>query len=124
MQFIATFFVCFIVLLLLVAALVFGRPPVYRPSREYVLAIIKGMVCGEEDQDKWILFIGLPIIHDPDLEAIRQSCYELELDAESIGTICFGASRYRYNELGITRLKELQKELEELISKTPVFHSF
>lgn len=124
MEFVATFLVCLFILLLLVVALVFGRPPVYRPSREYVLNMIEGMISGEQDQDAWTLFVGLPIIHDPELEEIRLSCYELELDAESGGAVSFGSARYRYNDQGMDRLKLLRGELEQLILKTPVFKSF
>lgn len=124
MDFIAVFIVCLVLLLLLTVALLFGRAPVYRPAREYVLALMQGVIAGDPLEDKWSLFIGLPMVHDPELEAIRQRCYEIELAAEEGAEVRFGVGRYRYNRAGMDLLEEALRDLQQLIASTPISRSF
>lgn len=124
MDFIAVFIVCLLLLLALTVALLFGRPPVYRPARQDILLLMQQVIAGEAVEDKWSLFIGLPLVHDPELEEIRQRCYEIELAAEEGSEVRFGVSRYRYNRVGMDLLQRVLNELQHLIDNTPVYRSF
>ena len=104
--------------------MVFGRPPVYRPKRVDVYSLISDLCEGEGDADQWVVFVGLNISHDPSLEKIRLRCYDLELQAEGHHEILFGSGRYRYNNTGMERLKEIRSALKDLIDKEPTYRSF
>ena len=78
----------------------------------------------DTDDDRWLLFISISIVHDPDLEKIRLQCYELELQAEDNKDVCFGSGEFRYNALGMKYLEQARKELKNLIENEPTFRSF
>lgn len=96
----------------------------YRPSREEAYQMLTTVCEGGLDNGQWGLFIGLPIRHDPELEDIRQECYELELQAEENKEILFGSGAYRYNSVGMERLELIRLKLKSLIDKTPTYRSF
>lgn len=124
MDFVIVFVVCILIFTLLTVALLFGRAPVYRPSKQDVLKLFTELEKGHLSADKWSLFIGIPIQHDPELEEIRQLCYQLELEAEDVSnTVSFGVI-YRYNPEGMHRVSDIKLQLSELIAKEPVIRSF
>lgn len=105
--------------------MLFGRPPTYRPDKKSAYILISALCDGSsEDGDRWLLFISIPIVHDPDLEKIRLQCYELELQAEMNKEVCFGAGGYRYNPAGMKYLEKIREELKALIEGEPTFRSF
>ncbi len=124
MDFLIVFLICLGFLLLMTLALLFGRPPVYRPSREEILDLISAFCDGKLDGEKWSLFIGIPVIHDPELESIRHACYLVEVQADEGGEIKFSSGRFRYNELGMSHVKKQKNRLQELINNAPSFRSF
>lgn len=104
--------------------MLFGRPPTYRPDKKNVYSLISALCDGAPDDEKWLLFISISIVHDPDLETIRLQCYELELKAEDHKDVCFGAGTFRYNAEGMKYLEQIRKELKKLIENEPTFRSF
>jgi hypothetical protein len=123
-DFILVFVICLLFLLLLVAAMLFGRPPIYRPARADVYRLISGLCEGEGDADQWVVFVGLNILHDPALDNVRLRCYELELQAEGHQEVSYGSGRYRYNDTGMQRLGMIRDTLKELIDQEPTYRSF
>lgn len=124
MDFVIVFVVCILIFTLLTVTLLFGRAPVYRPSRREILDLFNELEKGSLSVDQWSLFIGLPIQHDPELEEIRRLCYQLELDAEDASnSISFGAI-YRYNPEGMQKIAKLKSQLIDLINKEPTYRSF
>ncbi|WP_201348342.1 hypothetical protein [Neptunomonas japonica] len=111
-------------MLLLAIAMLFGRPPIYRPKRMDVYCLISDLCEGEGDADQWVVFVGLTILHDPELEKIRLRCYDLELLADGHQEILFGSGRYRYNNVGMDRLKEIRSALKALMDQEPSYRSF
>ncbi|QEQ97868.1 hypothetical protein [Neptunomonas concharum] len=124
MDFLIVFLICLAFLLLLTLALLFGRPPVYRPTREEILDLISALCDGSLDGEKWSLFIGIPIVHDPELESIRQACYEIEVSADQGKDIKFSGGGFRYNAQGMSQVEEQKSKLNKLINDTPIFRSF
>jgi hypothetical protein len=127
MEFIAVFLVCLVVLLVLTLALTFGRPPVYRPSRDEILEQIQRVEKGgmtNLEVERWSVTVGLPILHDPDLETIRQSCQFLEWMAEQGDECSYSPGRYRFDERGMAKLVNIRESLETLIKDTPVYRAF
>lgn len=124
MDFLVVFLVCLAVLLLLTVTLLFGRQPSYRPSRHQALEMASLLCEGRLPPEKWSLFIGIPVVHDPELELIRRDCYELEVAAEHGDGCRMGAGRLRYDEAGMLRLQCLRKRLEQLVQSTPVSRWF
>jgi hypothetical protein len=122
--FIFVFVICLLSLLLLAVVMFFGRPPIYRPKRVDVYRLITDLCEGEGDADQWVVFVGLNILHDPELEKIRLHCYDLELQAEVRHEILFGSGRYRYNNVGMERLKVIRSALKDLIDQEPTYRSF
>lgn len=104
--------------------MLFGRPPIYRPKRVDVYRLISSLCEGGGDTEQWVVFVGLTILHDPDLEKIRLQCYELELQAESHQRVLFGSGRYRYNDVGMQRLEGIRSTLKGLMDQEPTYRSF
>lgn len=125
MEFMLVFFVCLVVMLALTGALLFGRAPVYRPKRADIYEMMQALQAGQLEHDRWSLFIGIPIVHDPDLETIRQRCYDLELEAEEgSGEVRFGIGRCRYNPAGMAQLQRIGERLKKLIDTSPIVRTF
>ncbi len=104
--------------------MLFGRPPVYRPTRMNACHLISDLCDGKGNADQWVVFVGVTILHDPALECIRLQCYELELQAEEHRDVSFGSGCYRYNDEGMQRLSLIGLALKELIDQEPTYRSF
>ena len=124
MDFIVVFLVTLFLLLLLVASMLFGRTPTYRPDKKSAYLLIAALCDGKSDDERWLLFISIPIVHDPDLEKIRALCYELELQAENNSEVCFGAGIFRYNSVGMEYLEQIREKLKALIDNEPTYRYF
>jgi hypothetical protein len=127
MEFIAVFLVCFVILLILALALTFGKPPVYRPSRDHILEQIRKVEEGHMtnlDIEQWNVTVGIPIVHDPELEKIRQECQLLEWAAEQRDECSFSPGRFRFDERGMRQLESIRKALEKIIQEAPIYRSF
>ena len=124
MDFIVVFLVTLFLLLLLVVSMLFGRAPTYRPDKKSACLLISALCDGKSEDDRWLLFISIPIVHDPDLEKIRLQCYELELQAGDNQDVCFGSGIFRYNPAGMKQLDQIRQKLKILIDNEPTYRSF
>ncbi len=104
--------------------MLFGRTPTYRPDKKSVYQLISALCDGKTEDDRWLLFISIPIVHDPELEKIRSQCYELELQAEDNREVSFGAGVFRYNPMGMKYLEKVREKLKVLIDNEPAYRSF
>lgn len=123
MQFLVIFAVTLVVLLLLIVALLFGRPPTYRPSRQSVLDLLKGIADGTTEQHAWTIFLGSPIYHDEALESIRRECYEFDeglLEQQPKP----GLKGRVYDADGRAFINTLAEKLTDIIKHTPVTRDF
>lgn len=113
-EFVVIFIVTFIVIIGVTAAMVFGRPPVYRPDIAHVQSVLTRMLEGGLSESEWDFFIEMPIRHDERLDRIRLSCQQTNeqysLRAKS--------GNARMKEGGLIRLRFLLNQLESDGSKT------
>ncbi|GGO86521.1 hypothetical protein GCM10011348_37530 [Marinobacterium nitratireducens] len=124
MEFVAAFFVTLLVLCLTAAALHFGRSPTYRPSRQEVLALLQGVLEGSTTRERWDLFIGLPMHHDPELEAIRLRCLTLQEGDDDEAAAGEGLDGYLFDRDGRERMAAILADLRQLIEREPVYRKF
>lgn len=124
MEFIAAFVVSLLILCLTAAALHFGRSPTYRPSRQEVLALLQGVLDGSTSRQRWDLFIGLPMHHDPELEEIRRRCLMLQEGDDDEAAAGEGLDGYLFDRAGRQRLGRIVDDLRTLIAKEPVYREF
>lgn len=124
MELIVTVVLTSLVLGLLLWVLNRTQVPHYRPSRESVVELLNKVITGEATQQSWDLFIGYPILHDPDLELIRRQCVVLtEGDADTPGYPT-GLGDYLFNKAGREKVREILDELKELIEDEPFQRDF
>lgn len=124
MEFIAAFVVSMLVLGLMAVALHFGRSPTYRPSRPEILELLQGVLDGVTSRQRWELFIGLPIIHDSELEQIRRRCLILQEGDDDEPAAGEGLDGYLFDRAGRARLTRIVEDLRTLIAHEPVFRQF
>ncbi len=124
----AEFLVAFLVSLLLigglVVALIWGRAPTWRPDRRQVLVLMQQVQAGEARRDEWEMFVGLPVLHDPELEAIRRRCVDIHEGDESHPAASDGLAPYLYDRAARERLARVQADLEQLIKNEPFYRRF
>lgn len=124
----AEFLIAFVVSLLLIGglvlALVYGRAPTWRPDRRKVLTLMQQLQTGEARRDEWEMLIGMPILHDPELETIRRQCVAIHEGDGEHPPAGEGLGDYLYDRAGRQRLAEVQKALEQLIADEPYYRDF
>ncbi|WP_151702733.1 hypothetical protein [Nitrincola alkalilacustris] len=123
-QFIAVFLVTLCVMILIVLAMMFGKPIGYRPSRESVLLLLRGIEDGSTRQEAWDMFLGYPVSHDPELEAIRRQLVTLHEGLDGATAAKEGLSGYIYDREGRARVAKFTAQLEKLINEEPGFREF
>ena len=69
-----------IVVIAIIALLGRLRRPHYRRSREEVLDFLRATEAGRTGMGEWVIFIGLPMRHDPHLEWARHACLAMDAD--------------------------------------------
>lgn len=124
MAFLAAFAITLVFLCLMAAALHFGRAPTYRPSRAEILALLQGVLDGSTTRQRWDLYVGMPMQHDPDLEAIRQRCLVLQEGDENEPAAGEGIDDYLFDRAGRERLRSIVDDLTDLIARDPVYREF
>ncbi|BBB27626.1 hypothetical protein [Amphritea japonica] len=124
MEFIAVFLVSLLVLFILVAGVLFGRPPVYQPEREDVLALLQGIGSRSTTEAAWGLFIHTPITHDPELESFRQRCYQFDQGEVKGVAARQGINGYLYDMNGRSYIQEIASELDRFIRNAPLSIDF
>lgn len=122
MEFIAVFLVTLLILVGVVVALLLGRSPTYRPSRQEVLELLRAVQNDEAEEERWYLFLGMPVLHDPELEQIRQHCIAVDEGDENCTASPSGLKIYAKE--GRERIGKFADKLEVLIAKEPVFRDF
>ncbi|ANG64478.1 hypothetical protein A8C75_19720 [Marinobacterium aestuarii] len=106
------------------AALYFGRAPTYRPSRAEILALLQGVLEGTTTWQRWDLYVGMPMRHDPELEAIRLRCLVLQEGDDNEPAAGEGIDGYLFDRAGRERLRSIVDDLTDLIAKDPVYREF
>ena len=113
-DFLVVFVVTFLVIGGVTIALIFGRTPVYRPDIDTVQGTLTNLLDGQLLDTEWDFFLTMPIQHDPELEKIRLSCFEVRemhgLRAKN------GLARLK--EPGLIRVRFLLAQLEQAGSKS------
>ncbi|WP_370278922.1 hypothetical protein [Pontibacterium sp.] len=122
MEFIAVFLVTLLIVTGLAVALVFGRSPTYRPSRKDILELLQGVARDTAQPERWQLFLGMPILHDPELEKIRQLCVGVDEGDEDHAPAASGM--IIYDRKGRERIGRIAEQLAILIAKEPVYRDF
>ncbi len=124
MEFVAVFLVSLLVLFILVAGLMFGRPPVYQPEREYVLALLLGVETRTTTESAWNLFVHTPISHDVELETFRLRCYQFDQGENKQRIARPGINGYLYDTEGRSYIREVAKDLDDFIRHAPLSVDF
>jgi hypothetical protein len=124
MDFLLVFIVSAFFLLLIGVAMAFGKSPSYRPDRDYVLKLMKGVEERTTTEQAWDMLIGYPISHDPELEAIRRQLVELHEGSADMPPARQGINGYIYDRESRQRLQRVIAELEKLIEESPVTREF
>ncbi|MFC6671297.1 hypothetical protein [Marinobacterium aestuariivivens] len=124
MEFVAAFVVTLLVLCLMAVALHFGRSPTYRPSRTEVLDLLQGVLDGSTSRQRWDLFIGLPVHHDPELEKVRRRCLVLQEGDDEQPAAGEGLDGLLFDRAGRERLGHIVDDLRTLIAREPVYREF
>nr|WP_067291542.1 hypothetical protein [Marinobacterium profundum] len=124
MAFLAAFVVTLVLLCLMALALYFGKAPTYRPSRAEILALLQGVLDCTTTQQRWDLYVGMPMRHDPELEAIRLRCLLLQEGDEKEPAAGEGIDNYLFDRAGRERLRIIVADLSDLIARDPVFREF
>ncbi|KDE39658.1 MAG: hypothetical protein ACK4L8_15255 [Nitrincola lacisaponensis] len=124
MEFLIVFIVSAVFLLLIGVAMAFGKSPSYRPDRQYVLDLIKGIETRTTSPQAWDMLIGYPISHDPELEAIRRWLVALHEGTDGHKPAREGINGYIYDRESRQRLVAVIERLEKLIAEAPVTREF
>jgi hypothetical protein len=76
----ATAFSLFAILLLVVGALIVFRQggPSRALTREQAVRVLEDVLAGKARDADWLIFMALPIRHDPLLVEVRLRCMEIE----------------------------------------------
>ena len=115
---IASFFVVFLVTFLVIGgvvlAMVFGKPPVYKPEIDDVQATLSRMLDGQLSEEEWQFFVEMPIRLDPSLDDIRLKCFKIQSEHR----LRSRNGCARLSEHGLLQLQYVLKSLEEQGSKS------
>jgi hypothetical protein len=104
-----TFAATVLLTFLVVLAALYGfwklGPPVYWLERRNVIALLDMVMAGEASESDWHVFTGVPIRHNPELEAIQRRCLEIA-EREYVG-----GRGYLFTEAGIEEIRELLEDI-------------
>lgn len=124
MELLLVFTITLLVVVGLVLALAFGRPPTYRPSRRDVMRLLQEVAEGRAQEEKWYLFLSLPVMHDPLLETLRQRCLVIDEGDDTQAPSAPGINGCIYDKAGRAQIAALALELDGVIQKEPVYREF
>jgi hypothetical protein len=124
LEFLPVFALTLLLLVLLAGFIGFGRAPTYRPSRQQIRILIAGVLGRTTSAEAWDLFLGMPILHDPELEEIRRRCLEIHEGSDGERAAGGGIDGYLYDRAGRERIARVLETLDELIRHTPVYREF
>ncbi len=124
MELLLTIFLTALVLGALVWVLSRSRLSSYRPSRPQVVRLLQQVIAGEASQQAWDLFIGYPVLHDPELEKIRRRCVMLTEGNDEHPPYPAGLGSYLFNRAGRQQVEDILQELQQLIADEPFQRDF
>ncbi len=111
MDYLATLALSVLIIGAALAVLMRVSTPRYRLDRDNVLTLLSMVLDGQATENDWNVFVGIPIRHDPELEALRLRCLEIER-REFIGH-GQGPSpgRHLFSREGLRQIEALRREL-------------
>lgn len=98
--------------------------PTYRPTRESVAELLQKVIDGKATTHAWDVFIGYPILHDPDLELIRLQCVAISEGDDEHRGYPSGLGDNIFNRVGRAKIAEVLEEMEELMDDEPFQKDF
>lgn len=123
-EFIPVFIFTLLLLILLVVFMNFGRMPVYRPTRAHVRRLLAGVLDRTTSEESWDMFLGIPIVHDMELEEVRRRCIEIHEGLNGERAAGSGLDGYLYDQAGRGRIGKVLSDLDELIRNEPIVREF
>lgn len=111
----ATLILTLIIFGSVLAVLMWVRTPRYRIQKHNVIVLLKLVLSGRASENDWRVFAAVPLRHDPQLDAIRERCMDIE-EREYLGP---GISPFLFSEQGLIELKEVLNTLEQSDSLRP-----
>ena len=124
MEFVAVFLVCLLVLVILVVGLAFGRTPAYRPERQYVLHLLRGISDRTTSESAWSLFVHTPVSPDVELETFSYRCYQFDQGESDECRSRPGINGYIYDSKGREFIAKVADDLEKMIREAPLSVDF
>lgn len=112
MNFLLTLLLTFIFVLFAIVFFIKIAPPVYRLEKTNIVALLNLVIEGKATDNDWEVFLGVPIRHNDELEAVRMQCAEIS-EREYTGGSGLIKSGYLFTEKGIEEVKAILAELTE-----------
>jgi hypothetical protein len=84
-----------------------ARSQRYRLTRRHVIRLLEMVLSGEATDNDWRLFSALPLHHNPELDAVRGRCLEIE-EREYVGK---RRSGLLFSEQGLSEIRDILEEL-------------
>jgi hypothetical protein len=84
-----------------------ARSQRYRLNRRDVIRLLEMVLSGQATDNDWRLFSALPLHHNPELDAVRDRCLEIE-EREYVGK---RKSGLLFSEQGLSEIREVLEEL-------------
>ena len=110
MNFLLTLFLTFLFVLFAIIFFIKIAPPVYRLEKSNIVALLKLVVEGKATDNDWEVFLGVPIRHNDELEAVRMRCSEIS-EREYIGGSGSLKSKHLLTQKGIEEVEIILAEL-------------
>lgn len=86
--------------------------PVYRVEKINIIRLLELVIAGRATSKDWDVFIGVPIRHNPELDAIRKRCERIA-DRELLG----GDGEHLFTRQGIAELRAVLEELKNTVNR-------
>ena len=107
MSYLMTLLLTFVVVALVLAIFIWVRVPVYRVERCNVVALLEMVIEGRATTSDWDIFSGIPIRHDPELEAVRRRCL-------AIAEREYRGGNWLFTRRGISLLSDILDEMKDV----------
>lgn len=105
------FFLTLVLTIVIVGGTLFliywARSQRYRLSRRDVIRLLELVLSGQATDNDWRLFSALPLHHNPELNAVRGRCLDIE-EREYVGR---RRSGFLFSEKGLAEIQEILEEL-------------
>jgi|SRR5690606_11622850 hypothetical protein len=105
------FFLTLVLTIVIVGGTLFliywARSQRYRLSRRDVIRLLELVLSGQATDNDWRLFSALPLHHNPELNAVRGRCLDIE-EREYVGR---RRSGFLFSEKGLVEIQEILEEL-------------